>query len=227
MPVKIKVKFADVPDSQNFGPMPLGRYPALMHIDAYQHDASGTYATDGNGDKVYWTTTAGDPKWNVEMEILDLKYAGKKILENFSFGPGGLKRMKHIYVRGGFVDENVETELTPEDLDKTYWNIDVKHDVAMDTDGKTPKASKYTFKANGCGCKTCTTYDGKDVMVNTKVEYAGFYPMDPKEAKRYAAPVASAGTSGDGICGECKKGVHHHKFEKDNCKCQVEDHPAF
>lgn len=224
---RIKVNFAEIPDVGDFGPLPLGKYASRMHVDAYQHDAQGNYATDVNGDHVFWTTNAGDAMWKLEMELLDPAHKSRKVFDQLSFGPGGLKRVKVIYVRGGFADATDEVDLDPEDIDGTYWFIDIdRHEVATEKDGKTPRVSKYTFKAGACTCKTCKQYDGQNVNVNARIGFGGFELMPAKEAKKYAQP-GGVGASTDGLCADCQKGVHHHKFEKDGCKCQAEDHPAF
>lgn len=225
----IKVNFSSVPDAGEFGPLPLGRYAARMHVDAYQHDAQGGLATNGDGEPVFWSTSAGDSMWKLEMEVLEGAAKGRKLFDQLSFGPGGMKRVKVIYKRGGFADTDAdeEIELYPEDLDKTCWWIDVdRHEVAMERDGKTPRTAKRAFQRKGCACSVCTASDGQLVMVNSRIAFAGFEPMKAAEAKKFSQN-GGAGASPEGICMQCQKGDHTHTEYEDKCQCSNSAHPPF
>lgn len=217
----------NVPAPGDFGTLPIGKYPVRMKVNAYQTDGSGVPMTNGKGEPVFWTTSAGDPMWKLELEVLAPGLRGRKIFDQLSFGIGGLKRVKVLYVRGGFADETGDVNLVPEDLDGSYWNVDVdRHEIACERDGKTPKVSRYPFKRKDCTCTVCKQYDGKNVNVNARIAFAGFEPMPAKEAKQYAQPDG-IGANLEGICPSCQKGRHHHQFEEDGCRCQHNDHPAF
>lgn len=191
----LKINFSKVADSQDFGTLPLGKYPAKLHIEAYMTDAQGGFMTNADGGKVFWSTRNGDPMWKMQFEILDPKYKDRKVFDNLIFSEKGQKRVKVLYVRGGFAegDKDEEIELEPEDLDGTNWWIDIdSHEVAQSSDGS-PRESKYAFKPNGCGCETCKANAGKMVNVNARIAFAGFNPMTAAEAKKFATGGAAAG----------------------------------
>ena len=223
----IRVNFSEVPDSQDFGTIALGKYPAIMHVSAYQTDEQKNYMLNGNGDKVYWTTSNGDPMWKMDMEIVEGAFKGRSILDNLNFSAGGLKRVKVIWVRGGFAEADEDVELEPEDIDGTYWWIDVdRHEVNQDRQGNV-KESKYTFKAKDCKCETCRKFDGQKVNVNARIAFAGFEPMKAADVVKFKGTPAAANGAGAvaGLCAECVKGDHSHK--QGRCPCPEQEHPPF
>ena len=104
---KLKTTFKNVPENVggDFGLLPIGRYPVRMHVDAYEHDGSGL-AKGLDGEPVFHRTNAGDEMWKLELEVLDPKYKGRKVFDQFSFGEGGLKRVWVVWSRAGFVSED-------------------------------------------------------------------------------------------------------------------------
>jgi hypothetical protein len=215
----IKVSMKDIPDSQDFSLIPLGKYPARMKVDAYQTDQQKNFMLDGNGEKTYWQTANGDPKWNLRIEILEGPHAGREILDNLNFSSGGLKRVKVLYVRGGFGDATDEVELEPEDFDGTYWLVDVdKHEVAQRNG--TVLEAKRAFTA-ACPCENCKANNGKMVMMNARIGFAGFEPMPAAQAAKYN------GAATGGVCGACAKADHSHKQGANSCACPNTDHPPF
>jgi hypothetical protein len=229
----IHIDFSQVDDSQNFSLVPLGQYPILMHVEAYQTDEQKNFKLDADNEKVFWTTQNGDPKWNLRLEILEGPHKGVELLDNLNFSVGGLKRVKVLYVRGGFGESTDEVDLVPDDFDSTFWLANVeKHEVVLQN-GKIREA-KRAFTSNGCLCDICKTYNGQHVYVNAKVGFAGFEPMLAAQAAKYAQPAASAGAASGALCGLCAKGDHSTSAKKnvgrcdgEGCTCQNADHPPF
>jgi hypothetical protein len=177
--VGIKVNLRDTPDSQNFGPLPIGKYPCRLTIEAYQKDAQGNLMLDGDGQKTFYRSSAGDPQWKFTCTVLDGPYKGRTIKDQLTFSAGGLKRIKVLYVRGGFARGDEESiELEPDDLDGTFWNIEIdKHEPAVKRDGS-PSLDK----------------NGKQ-YVNSRIAFAGFELMDAATAARLAknGPAPTSG----------------------------------
>jgi hypothetical protein len=229
----MRINFREIPDSSggDFGTLPMGKYPALLKVDGYQHDAQGNFALNGEGKKVYWTTGAGDAKWNLMWEILNLD-GNRRLLDNLNFSKGGSKRVKVLYTRGGFAEGDEEDiDIEPEDLDGTYWWIDVdKHELRTDfARGGAVKESKYTFKAKDCKCEVCRVYDGQKVNVDARIGFAGFELMDPKDAAKFrnqspeALRAATNAPNDSTICMPCNMGDHSH-VALDGCPCLHVDH---
>jgi hypothetical protein len=217
----LRINFKDVPDSQDFGTIPLGLYPALMKISAYMVDDQKNFALDGSGQKVFWTTSKGDPMWKMVLEIVDGPHKGREIFDNLNFSPGGLKRVKVIYVRGGFAEGDEEDiDIEPEEIDGTYWWIDVdRHEAGT-------KESKYTFKNRGCGCETCKANDGKKVNINPRIAFAGFEPMKAADAARYKqSKITTTQAHDPSICMPCDMGEHTHPARHMGCPCLHVNHP--
>lgn len=200
--------------------LPIGRYPARLKMDAYKHGPSGQFATNGAGDKVYWETE-GDksPKWNLEWNILNGLHVGDAVKDSISFGKAK-NRALCLLKRGGLVEDDFVGDVEPEDLDGTYWWITIDHQASN-------KESRREFKANGCDCKTCQETEGKKLFVNSRVTWAGFELMDPKDAAIY---TPKAGVTVEDIdkanCLPCASGEHFHQLDK-GCPCQHIDHPRF
>jgi len=233
-----RYNFANIADSQDFGLIPMGRYPARLHVDAYQHDTEGNFMTDGAGDKCFWQTNKGDDLWKLTFDVLDTEHAGRKVFDNLNFSQGGLKRVKIIFMRVGYGDD-YEGELDPDDLDGSYWFINVdSHEVYENA--RSP--SKYIFKnKNGCKCETCRTYEvhpaesckvcekdgGHKVRVNAKIGFAGFDPMPAKDAAMYKATTPGPDADPDKeSCLACSENDHSHTAGK-GCPCLNIDHPPF
>jgi hypothetical protein len=199
-------------------------------MDAYQKDAQGSLMTGPDGKPVYWRTEAGDTKWKIVWHLLDLP-DDRHVLDNLFFSAGGLKRIRTIYVRGGFATgKEDDIDLEAEDLDGTFWWIDVEHQDPADglKEGAQLKEGKYVFKAKDCKCSTCVKYDGQKVNVYAKVGFAGMYPMKAEEMGKYLKP-APAAVGGDAVtlCQECINGKHFHKSGKEGCQCEHEEHVPF
>jgi len=181
----IKLNLKDTPDTGNFGPLPIGKYPCRLNIDAYQKDAQGNFMLDGDGKKCYWRSSAGDPQWKFTCTVLDGPYRTRVMKDQFTFSAGGKKRLKVVIVRAGLAkgDED-DFDLEPEDLDNTYWNIEIdKHEPAVKKDGS-PSLDKQ----------------GKQ-YTNARIAFAGFELMDAETAARLAkngpAPTVAAGAGED------------------------------
>src|SRR6266851_6673408 len=222
----VHVSFANVSDQQDFSLVPIGRYSARLKVDAYQTDSNGQPMTDSNGQPAMFRTGNGDTKWNLTWTILDGPCKDRKILDNLNFSGGGLKRVKVMYVRGGFAEGNEEEiDLEPDDLDNSCWWIEVEHpDPARDN--YEPKESKYTFDKKLCRCSTCLKYDGKKINVFARVGFAGMELMKPAEAVKYQAGAATQNGAA-GLCGECGAGKHWHKEGQGGCQCDNTDHIPF
>ena len=221
----IKVNFGEVPDSQDFGTIALGKYPALMVVDAYQHDEQGNFMLDTNQNKVYWTNANHDPWWKLKFEILEGPYKDRTLLDNLFFSEKGMRRVKVISTRAGFADD-FSGELEAEDIDRTYWWIEVD-EHQLRTKNNVAVESKYPFKAKGCKCPTCIANDGKMVNVDARIAFAGFELMTAKDAAKFKGTPAAANGAGAvaGLCAECVKGDHSHK--QGRCPCPEQEHPPF
>ena len=224
-----RYNFKEIADSQDFSLVPLGKYPARLKIDAFQHDQLGNLMTDGAGEPVPHLTTKGNELWKLQFEILNTTSAGRIVFDNLNFSNGGLKRVKVMFVRAGFPDD-YEGEVDPDDLDGTYWNILVdSHEVAKNFKDDTLRESKYTFKNSGqCKCETCLRYDGQKVSVNPRIGFAGFELMDPKDAAMYKAstPHEDNAPVDAAACFPCSNGDHSHTVGK-SCPCLNVTHPPF
>jgi hypothetical protein len=114
MPV---INFDEVPDTDDFSPVPAGKY--LCTISKIEESF----------------TQSGDTKWRVGLQIISGEYIGRFIFNNWAFSEKGLKRMKLICSRMGmpitgtvdlipsmFLDKNIVVETTIED----YWDEEKK-----------------------------------------------------------------------------------------------------
>lgn len=224
-----RVSFKDIPDGgQEFRLVPLGKYPARLKVDAYQHDDNGNYLTDGEGDRVMWRTKKGDEMWKLQFQILATEAADRIVFDNLNFSEGGKKRVKIMFRRAGY-PEDYEGEPDPEDLDGTYWNIDVDSHELQTTATGAITISKYKFKNKiDCKCSVCVGNDDKEVRINPKIGFAGFELMPLKDAVMYKAvtPNESNPSMEAGACFPCTNGDHSHKAGK-NCPCMNGDHPPF
>ena len=175
----IKLNLKDTPDSGNFGPLPIGKYPCRLNIEAYQKDAQGNFMLDGDQKKCYWRSSNGDPQWKFTCTVLDGPYRTRVMKDQLTFSDGGKKRIKVLVVRAGLATGGEDDfDLEPEDLDNTYWNIEIdKHEPAVKKDGS-PALDK----------------NGKQ-YINSRIAFAGFELMDAATAARLAkgAPAAENG----------------------------------
>lgn len=234
-----KIVWSKVPDSTDFSLLPIGRYPARLEVDAYQKDQYGTPMTGADGLPRPRQTQAGDEMWNLTWHILAPGLTDRHVLDSLNFTPGGQKRVKVLYVRGGFAagTEEEEMNLEPEDIHGSYWWIEVEHpDPASSLrQGAALKESKYTFKAGHCACDTCTKYNGQKVNVYARVPFAGMYPMAAEDMAKFLPGAATPGLllngldseHAAGVCGECVGGQHWHKAGAGECKCENESHVPF
>jgi hypothetical protein len=226
-----RYNFKDVPDTQDFGLVPLGRFPARLKIDAYQHDSEGNFMTNGSGERLFWQTAKLDDYWKTTLEILDTTSAGRRLFDKISFADNawGWKRTKLICTRAGMDDDAAgELEDLVEDLDGTYWWVTVaEHEVRKNRD-ESPKESKYTFKnKTGCGCKVCTGFDGKKVDVDARIAFDGYELMNAKDAAMYKATTPDPdGPDVKENCLACAEGDHSHTAGK-GCPCLSVEHPPF
>ena len=201
--------FTEVRESQgqkDYSLPPIGEYPCVMLVEAFQKDSAGNYMKGANNKPAPIKTTAGDDMWKLNLKILDTKHLGKQILDNVSFGEKAKKRTAVIFTRAGIMPSDKECEANPklyaernrdfqpDELDETYWFVSMHHELAENKDGV--RVGKYDFKANGCPCEVCTSANGKKVMVNAKVDYAGYRLADlkteaPKLRKAWLAMEAA------------------------------------
>lgn len=194
----VKVNFANVPDAGQGGTIPIGKYPCRLHIDAYQTDHEGNFMLDGEGNKVFYRSKKDDIQWKTRAEILEGPFAGRELYDYLTFSEGGLKRIKVLAARIG-LDIAGPIEMEPEDLDQSYWIVEVdKHEVAVDAQQRA-KESKYTFHRGACVCDCCKQWDGKNVNVNAKTAFAGFELMSSEQAARLkdVHKKAKGASSGD------------------------------
>lgn len=204
----VRVDFSQVKDGGgNFGPIPFGKHPARLHIDAYQMDAQKNFMLDGDGQKVYFRSKKGDIQWKMRVELLDGPALGREMLDYLTFSEGGLKRIKVLAARIG-LDITGPIDMEPEDLDGSYWIVDVdSHEVAQEASGQI-KNSKYMFKRGDCDCACCKQWDGKAVNVNAKIAFAGFELMPAAIATQFAssAPALKPGEDMDAALGAADNG---------------------
>jgi hypothetical protein len=164
-----KINWSQVEDARDFEPLPIGKYPCVLAVDNKMRDSQGNMITDGNGRPAISTTRAGDERWSIKATILDGPHAGRWVLDSLSFGERALKRAKIVLKRAGIIDDDTtDYDPQPEELDGTYWWVDVdRHEPRQNADGS-PKLRK----------------DGKPIM-DPRVAFAGYTPMDAKDAKRF------------------------------------------
>lgn len=164
----MKINWGLVPDAENFEPVPIGRYPAILKVDNLKRDQQGNAMTDAEGKPAIRTTNAGDEMWHLEAHILEGKQIGRYIYDQISFGEKALKRAKVILSRAGIIEGDETYDCQPDELDGTYWWIEVdRHEARMNRDG-TPKLTKA----------------GKPI-VDPRIAFAGFEAMSPPDAKKY------------------------------------------
>ncbi|MGA9884091.1 MAG: hypothetical protein WBQ34_10260 [Candidatus Acidiferrales bacterium] len=170
----MKINWSRVADSSNFEPLPIAKYPCVLAVTNKQVDAQGGAVKDADGNAATLKTVAGDEKWRVKATVLDGPYIGRWITDNLPFSEAGLKRTKIVLTRAGIIDdETTDYDAQPEELDGTYWWIGTKQEARLNAD-KTPKLTK----------------DLKPI-IDTKIEYAGYEPMSPQDAKRYREKFAA------------------------------------
>lgn len=200
--MKVRVDFSQVKDGGgSFGPVALGKHPARIHIDAYQIDAQKNFMLDGDGNKVFFRSKKGDIQWKMRVEILDGEHASREIHDYLTFSEGGLKRIKVLASRIG-LDITGPIDMEPEDLDGSFWIIEVdSHEVAQEASGQV-KNSKYMFKRGSCLCDCCKQWDGKAVNVNARIAFAGFELMPAEIAKQFASSALKPGEDLDAALGE-------------------------
>lgn len=223
----MRIDFSRVRESegnQDFSLPPLGEYPVVMLVEAYKKDTSGVLMTDPDGRPAPLTTTANDPMWNLELKILptfkgsdsegheiwDSTHAGKRILDNVSFGAKAIKRAAVVLVRAKMMPSEKECEANPklwatrnrdfqpDELHETFWWVSIHHELAVGK-GNVIREGKYPFKARGCVCEACSAAAKKEVenaehadhandkhcMVNAKPDYDGYRLMVKEEIKKH------------------------------------------
>jgi hypothetical protein len=219
--------FATIADSKDFDLVPLGEYPARLHVDAYQHDSAGNEMLDGAGERICWQTRNNDDMWKLKWGIVNTMYAGNNLLDNLNFSSGGLKRVKIMFVRCGYA-EDYKGELDPDDVDGTYWTIAVdSHELAVTKGGGVTEAKREFRNKLDCKCSTCVGADGKKVMVNARVGFAGFQPMELKDAAMYKNTTPGPiGPDDKANCLACAEGDHSHQAGK-GCPCMSVEHSPF
>lgn len=122
----MEIDFSTVEDAEDFGPVPEGKY----HIRVVEIEPR--------------ITRAGDPMWNLSLEIQQGDHAGRIIWDSMVLSPNGLKRAKLILSRLG-VDVSGKVKLTPELIMDREAIVDTAHEEYEDRDGKPRKKSKVTF----------------------------------------------------------------------------------
>jgi len=169
-----RIDFSKVADNDNFEPLPVGKYPCVLAVDNIQRDAEGNPLRDAEGRPAVRHTNAGDESWGIKATILDGKFVGRWITDSLSFGEKALKRVKIIFTRAGIIESDEQHDCQPDELDGSYWWVDVdRHEQRKNRDG-TPKLRK----------------DGKPIT-DARVAFAGYEPMSPQEAKRYRESFAA------------------------------------
>lgn len=168
-----RVAFGQVEDHKEFEPIPIGKHPCVVAVTNVQTDSEGNPMKDAEGNPAIRHTNAGDESWNVKATILDGKHIGGFLFDNLSFGAKAVKRVKVIFSRAGIIEGDETHDCEPGELDGTYWWLEVdRHEARINKDG-TPKLGK----------------NGKP-LTSAKIGFAGWYPMDPKDAKKYREQFA-------------------------------------
>lgn len=94
-----KVNFTQVPDSQNFSPMPEGNY--LMEVTDVEEK----------------TTKNGDVMFRMKLEVVRGEYRSRCVFDNLTFNEKGMKRVKLVCNRLGIdTDQDIDLDITPEIL---------------------------------------------------------------------------------------------------------------
>jgi hypothetical protein len=169
-----RVNFANVQDNTEFEILPLGKYPCVLAVSNEQKDSSGQVMKDAENNPAIRHTNAGDERWDIKATILDGKHTGRWITDNLSFGEKALKRVKIVFVRAGIIEGDEAHDCTPDELDGTYWWVEIDRQEARTNKDGTPKLRK----------------DGKPIL-DPRVGFAGYEPMSPQEAKRYRESYAA------------------------------------
>ena len=100
-----KINFDDVPDAEDYTPVPKGRY--LCRVAEVHEDV----------------TQSGDEMWHLWLEIAQGDHAGRFLFDNMVFSEKALKRVKLICSRLG-LDVSGEIDLVPEMItDHMCWVI--------------------------------------------------------------------------------------------------------
>jgi hypothetical protein len=165
-----KVNFGTIPDQQDFTPLPLGKYPCLLRVTNIAKASDGQVMTDGDGNPALLRSNDGSEKWDLNALILGGAHVGREIRDNLVFSEKGIKKVKPIFVRAGIVEGNETYDCQPNELNETFWWVEIdKHEQGKNKDN--------TLKV---------TKDGKPKMYH-KVAFAGYTLMQPAEAKKYRA----------------------------------------
>ena len=190
--------------TESYGPVPIDKYPCVVHVEWLKKDEAGNLMTGGDGQPARITTNAGDEMWNLTNYVMDGPHFDKPIYDSVSFGAKALKRAKIILIRAGMMPSDEECtknpalwpmqnqEFQPEELDGTCWWVTIEsHEARVNSDGtpKLSKAGKPLFKA--------------------KIAFDGYEPMKKDDAvlfrKNYLArkanqtpPPETAGDNGHG-----------------------------
>lgn len=121
-----KVNFPEVPDAQNFSPLPEGKYLCkLIEIDES-------------------TTRNDDEMWKLHFKVIKGEYKGRILFDNLVFSEAALKRAKLICSKLG-LDTSQEIDVTPDLLlnRKCYLLVGIK-DYENDK-GETRKGNVIPF----------------------------------------------------------------------------------
>ena len=145
----IRRSFKDVPDSTGFSLVSVGKHPARMHVDAYQHDAAGNFATNGDGEKLYWATRNGDEMWKLRLVVDSGPHRGRYIFDNLVFSAAAMKRVKLICSRLG-LDVSHELDLTPALIRGRSCYVTVEAEEYEDQEGITKRRNVVPFAGYEC-----------------------------------------------------------------------------
>lgn len=121
-----KVNFPEVPDVQNFSPLPEGKYLCKL-IEITES-----------------TTQYDDEMWKLRFKVIEGQYKGRIILDNLVFSEAALKRVKLICSRLG-LDTTQEIDVTPGMLLKHKCYIDVEIQDYANEKGEPRKRNKVAF----------------------------------------------------------------------------------
>ncbi len=181
-----RVNFGSVPEQQDFSPLPLGKYACVLRVTNIAKASDGEPMTDGDGNPATLKSNDGSEKWDLNALVLSGAHVGREIRDNLVFSEKGIKKVKPIFVRAGIVVGDETHDCQPDEIDGTYWWVEIdKHEQGKNRDGS------LKFKK-----------DGTTPMLYQKVAFAGYTPMTPTEAKahreQYAAWLAKKGAPANG-----------------------------
>lgn len=121
-----RIDFTAVEDAQDFTPIPDGEY--RCRVAEVEETA----------------TQMGDDMWNVELEVVEGEYAGRRIFDRLVFSDSALKRVKLVCRELG-IDVSGEVDLVPETIRGRDCIVTVVTEEYENRNGETKRANRVPF----------------------------------------------------------------------------------